>query len=529
VQAEEGASRYRGRKATFALAQIEVNSTHTNGVDAGPEHLTPRWTLTGNDIPYWAAWSGNGWVILSEDPFHAPNPDDDRPETDTERATREHNEKVAHLGLGASLPESTKTEEPQEEPMQVDKEEEKTYAFSWTQDTSSVTITVPVPSATTRKDINVQISPDTLSLSINSQDNLTPPLSSFVAKGHAFWSNVVQDESTWTYDAAKGEIEIELQKSEGDTIRWPSVFVPGGDDDDEDDFEDVPETFAPSTLAAFRESFNHAVHTRDDNIDEEPHLPPRALPALLREEMDLDFDDDEDDFDQRTEGAFADLGAGTVGRSALIGFVSFDGTASWSHQPASVLSLPVTCAGPDYEAQAGIIVKTAVDGLVFTPPRVGNPSKTPWVHAGTNPALAFVISSKRDLRLVRHVSSSNLPAVKTGHNTRSGNSSVEVAGARGAGGAGSGSTSTSTATSSPTATLGATVFAFDSGSGTGNGNVYIYYAPTQGNAQTALQGVVSVSGGDRGSLLGVGAVSVNGRQVVVALCENQLVVLGGVL
>jgi hypothetical protein len=66
----------------------------------------------------------------------------------------------------------------------------------------------------------------------------------------------------------------------------------------------------------------------------------------------------------------------------------------------------------------------------------------------------------------------------------------------------------------------------------GNGNAYIYYPPpTGGDGTAALQGVVSVCGGDRGALLGVGSVRVPGRDedVVVALCEHALVVLGGVL
>lgn len=72
------------------------------------------------------------------------------------------------------------------------------------------------------------------------------------------------------------------------------------------------------------------------------------------------------------------------------------------------------------------------------------------------------------------------------------------------------------------------MLAFDSGSSSaGQGNVYIYYPAT--SKTNAQQGVLSISGGERGALLGVGCVKVNGKDVVVALCENELVVLKGVL
>jgi hypothetical protein len=73
---------------------------------------------------------------------------------------------------------------------------------------------------------------------------------------------------------------------------------------------------------------------------------------------------------------------------------------------------------------------------------------------------------------------------------------------------------------------GTTVLAFDAG-GMASGNVYVYYPPV--NKTTGKQGVVQVSGGDRGALLGVGEVEVGGRRVVVALCEHKLVVLIGVV
>ena len=59
------------------------------------------------------------------------------------------------------------------------------------------------------------------------------------------------------------------------------------------------------------------------------------------------------------------------------------------------------------------------------------------------------------------------------------------------------------------------------------GNVYVYYPPDDN--MYAKQGVVGVSGREKGGLLGVGKFSVDGKEVVVVLCEKELVVLHGVL
>lgn len=459
VQEEEG-GKFKPRKVTFDLCEVEVSGSATNGIDANPEVLQPKWSLNGRDLPYHATWSDEGWIVLSEETF-GEAAKEKKTETETERTARKHLQKIDRLGLGATLPESERLQAPEEEEEEEEMDvDDKPYPFSWSQDSSSVTITVPVPGMS-RKDINVDIKADKLSLSVSS--NVEPPLSAFTGRDHALWSNIIVDESTWTYDADKAEVEITLQKGAEDTMRWPSVFVPG--DDDDDDSDDVPETFGASTLAAIRNSFSHARQTDTD----EPQDNPPALPALLRETMDIEFDDDED-----TEGQI-DATGGSVGRATLIGFIR-DGEATWSRQQTSVLSLP---ANSD-----GIIVKSAVDGLLFAPPTsdTANPARTPWTHLATIPALAFIMSSKRDLRLVRHVTSPQT-----------------------------------------------TVFAFDSGSGTGNGNVYVYYQPVAGDkVTTARQGVVSVSGGERGALLGVSCIT-GDRPVVVALCEHELVVLDGLL
>lgn len=460
VVQESSGSKYAPRTATFDLLEVSLDPSHTNDIDAG-EALKPSWELTGGDLPLWAAWAEGGWVVLSEEPFGLRP--EAREETDAEKQAREHKEKKAKLGLGAHLPTAEQTPAdtpPPEEAMDVDTEEPKQYPFHWTQDSTSVTITIPVPPGTPRDAISVDFTPSSVFVSVKAP-SLPVPLFAFLSAGaHTFWSEVAS--STWTYEADEGKLQLELEKQPGDA-RWPSVFIPDDSDDD-----DVPETFSPSTLAAIRESFGK-VQTRTD--DQMPDTNP-TIPALLREQ--LDFDED-DDFAERTEGTFSDLSAGSVGRNVLFGSIS-NGQASWSRQPAAVLSLPLLTTEPELPSGQGVIVRNAVDGLLISPTADG------WKHQGTNPALAFVMSSKRDLRLVRHA-------------TRTQDGRGE-----------------------------SLVLAFDAGSGTGQGNAYLYWPPKAGE-DTARQGVLGVSGGDRGALLGVGEVEVGERRIAVALCEKSLVVL----
>lgn len=461
VVQESSGSKYAPRTATFDLFEVSIDPSHTNDIDAG-EKLQPEWELTGGDLPLWAAWAEGGWVVLSEEAF-GPRPEA-REETDAERAAREHKEKKAKLGLGAHLPTAEQTPAdtppPEAEAMDVDTEQPKQYPFHWTQDQGSVTITIPLSSGTPRDAISVDFTPSSVSVSVKAP-GLSVPLFAFLSAGaHTFWSEVAQ--STWTYEADEGRLTLELEKQPGDA-RWPSVFIPDDSDDD-----DVPETFSPAALAAIRESFGK-VQTRTD--ESMPETNP-TIPALLREQ--LDFDED-DDFAERTEGAFSDLSAGSVGRNVLFGSI-VAGQAVWSRQPAAVLSLPLLTTEPDLPAGQGVIVRNAVDGLLIAPTPDG------WKHEGTNPALAFVMSSKRDLRLVRHATRK-----EEGH-------------------------------------AASLVLAFDAGSGTGQGNAYLYWPPKKGE-DTARQGVLGVSGGDRGALLGVGEVVVGERRIAVALCEKSLVVL----
>lgn len=374
--------------------------------------------------------------------------------------------------------------------MEVD--EARGNPYFWTQDAESLSLTIPVPDSVSRAVINIGFTSTSFSFTLSqTPSDLSPQLMELLSKPtRQLWTSIDVDASTWTFDSSKHIIEVDLKKIDENT-RWPSIFFPAEDDDDV--YEEVPETLSASTLAAVRETFNN-IKTRGPD---EPEMMHPAMPALLREEMDFDLDDGED-FGEGG-GVYGELGGGSkVGRDVLVGYVEVgSGKASWSKATNSVLSVPIN--GSDDNS---IIVKQAVDGLVFRP--TTDLSKKPWTHIFTNPALAFVISSKHDLRFVRHLITS--PISRADPTSPSVFKKAKV----------------------DPEPVQSTVLAFDSGSSSaGQGNVYIYYPPT--SKTNAQQGVLSISGGDRGALLGVGCVKVDGKDVVVALCENELIVLKGVL
>ncbi|WVR07223.1 hypothetical protein IAU60_004264 [Kwoniella sp. DSM 27419] len=478
------------QQTTFELLELCVDFAKTNEVDDGPiEQLQVTWRLQGGDLPVWTGWNGDGWLVLSAEEF-AMRQAHVQEETLEQKEKREREEKVAKLGLGASLgPMADRDDQ-----MTID-EPDHAQPYNWTQDAESLSIRVPLPSGVARADLQVQLSPTGLSLALSPDSIPSPALAAFLTKpDRSWWTSIDVTTSSWTFDPAKCMLELDLAKEDENT-RWPSVFAPA-DDDDEDDYAEVPETLSSATLAAVRETFNHIKTRGPDEPDTHP-----AMAALLREEMDFDLDDGED-YGDGQDGMYSELGGGgKVGREVLVGSVK-DGIPTWSKATTSILSMPMSGTSGN-----GIIVKNAVDGLLFEPGV--EPARQAWEHTSINPALAFVMSSKRDLRLVRHLTMDASLHPHEGAELSSPSSSKRNK-------------------TSESASKHTTVFAFDSGSSSaGQGNLYVYY-PAE-SATGALQGVIPVSGGERGALLGVGAVRVNNRNVVVALCENELVVLKGVL
>lgn len=463
--------KYRSQTTAFELLEVSVDPTRRTSIFTSPvEKLDVLWTLRGGDLPFWCTWSGNGWLLLSGEEYSAP-PGYEPQETEEAKCKREEAERNTRLGVGASAPAS----EPSATDIVLDTTNGDNQArlteqpYSWTQTLDLLSVIIPFPAGTKRSDISIQLNSDSLSLSLSPSCALTPSpaLSSLLQTNPTkqFWAPVDLASSTLTFDQLKSQLELDLVKL-GDSTRWPSVFSPSDEDDEDED--DVPETIPASTIAAVQQTLN-SIKTRQPGEPEGNHP---AIPALLREEIDFDLEDGED-FGEAPEGAYAESSGGSkVGREVLVGYIK-DGDASWSRAPTSVLSIPLN--------QFGIVVKSAVDGLLFDPPS-SDPSRTPWKQKSTSPALAFVLSSKRDLRIVRHLTTSK----------------------------------------------GTTVLAFDAGSSsTASGNAYVYYPPA--SSTSAKQGVIRVSGVERGALLGVACVETQGKEVVVALCEKELVILHGVV
>lgn len=119
-----------------------------------------------------------------------------------------------------------------------------------------------------------------------------------------------------------------------------------------------------------------------------------------------------------------------------------------------------------------------LDALLFSPP--ATPPTTTFGHIKTFPALAFVLSSKRQTKYILHA------------------------------------TSTVLAFSTPT-------------TASAQGDLFVY-RDAEGK-DTAASGVVKLGGGEDGELLGVKGVRVGGEGdgVLVALCERRLVVVRGLL
>lgn len=465
----------RTQDRMFDLVEISIDPTRRNGVDADPEKLTKTWTLKSGDVPYWTTWWQSGWMILSGEEYRRAEEESNVGSTSAA---------PSRLGVGAGLHEVAPVESESEGAMKIAEGQE--WPFSWTQTSESITMTFDFPAGTQRSDINVKIGAEDLEVQVkDTVPPLKPVLRTYLDQPTRPWYSEVDAElSTFTF-TEKGVLELELVKA-NDHSRWPTIFEPT----DEDSEEEVPETLDARTLAAVRETFSN-IRTRGDDEPEGQHP---AIPALLREEMEIDLDDDED-YDQ-AEGPYGD-GGGKVGRDCLIGYIK-DGQAKWTKTTSTILSLPM----PGHDTSAGVVVKSAVDGLLYSPDNGSDPSQTAWRHVSTSPALAFVLSSKRDIRLVRH-----LDGAKQGD----GASPPDAKKAR---------------TETPGQT---TVLAFDAGS-TGaqaQGNVYVYYPPT--SKIIAKQGLVGISGRERGALLGVGAVKVGAKEVVLALCEKELVVLSGVV
>ncbi|KAH7915485.1 hypothetical protein BJ138DRAFT_1077421 [Hygrophoropsis aurantiaca] len=176
------------------------------------------------------------------------------------------------------------------------------------------------------------------------------------------------------------------------------------------------------------------------------------------------------------QGEMDDEVDSSIGRSASLTWVKEDGTTpAWTtdHPPLNLLSTNFPGAG----LATSLMVKNGIDGTLFSLYTATSEDSLPtWTHSCTYSALAFVLASKQDTRFTYHVSSN-------------------------------------------------AVLAFENGAQDRGGNVYIYRS-VRPNQLWAKQSVLKVGDGAAGSLLGVGAVkNVQGKYIIICLCERELVVM----
>jgi hypothetical protein len=317
--------------------------------------------------------------------------------------------------------------------------------YAWTQDSEEVTVALPFPSSTSKGDINVLFSPQTLTVLVQNADfprYAAAPL----------WGGISPSSSFWTWDAhgahTYGLLTLHLEKQHAGT-RWPHIFNASSGQ------TEVAETLDPSELYAIRESL-------EKYTAELQQQGGGARPSLADGEADEEVDS-------------------TVGTDTCITWVYANGTdPAWAHEdwdvPFTVLSTPL----PGSSSEISMVVKHAIDGPCFVLSNEDAPSGRPvWTHMSTYSALAFVLASKRDTRFTYHVPSK-------------------------------------------------AVVAFEGGGGEYGGNLYLYRDAEPKN-NSAKQAILRLTENTSGSLLGVGAVHVEGQTAILCLCEKELVVLRNVL
>lgn len=356
--------------------------------------------------------------------------------------------------------------------------------YSWTQTSDSVTIAIPLPADTPKEHIKVTFSPRALTVLIEGADYGQNGITDVPIIAPRFtlkplWDGIHPSTSLWTFDRAAesqyGILALHIDKQHEGT-RWPQVFSPAGQDGE----EEVPETLDPSELYNIREALEKYTAALRDGTDASGLGLGQGVPSLAEGERDDDVDL-------------------SVGKSACLTWVGVDGTSpAWAagtdghagdDAPVQVLSTPFP--GAAGTLKISLVAKHGLDGATFTlqPPTAAasatndpdahDSARPRWEHTSTYSALSFVLASKRDTRFVHHVASE-------------------------------------------------AVFAFESGARDLGGNVYIYrgVGPKE---NWAKQTILRIGGGDAGSLLGVGLMKVQGKIIVLCLCEGELVVLHDVL
>lgn len=347
---------------------------------------------------------------------------------------------------------------------------EKPPPYSWTQTSESVTIAFPLPSTTSKADIQVKFSMRELNLQITGHNlgSSGAPIPNYASK--ELWDGISPSSSYWTWDREGshtfGLLTLYLDKQHEGT-KWAQVFAAAGAsasaEAGPDDVE-VPETLDPSELWHIRESLEKYTAALRTGEDASGLGLGRGVPSLAEGEIDEEVD-------------------ASVGRSAYVTWVGADGSnPSWPSQTRdlSFQLLSTALPGSEPSSDHSIIIKNDLDGAVYSLlPTTDLESPPSWKHVSSYSALAFVLASKTDTRFTYHIPSK-------------------------------------------------AVLAFENGLRDRGGNVYIYRASNV-KEKWAKQAILKVGDGDGGSLLGVGEVTTqDNRKIILCLMERELVLIKGI-
>lgn len=520
-----------------AMLRLPVYDKAAEAKDALPT-LSSQWSLVSEEAPYHSYIDSSGMAYLvGEAPLTSSLSTQLEPESST---------------AGPSSAPSAPTEAAASSaPVQ-----RRLPPYAWTQTSDTVTLAFSLPVYLTTSMVRAHFSPRGLSLTLSpasapgpsnpdasitqlSDDATQATLEADDAATHAnrehaevvaeslragayaarrTWDDIDANGSVWTIERVKPSVpggketsllSLHLEKKHAGT-RWTAVFAPRDaemEDAEEEDFDDeeVPETLDPTELLAQLEGLEK--YTAAPGLNE---AQTRALgatwsgesgggggPALSTQHDSLLHDGLEAEDAQ-------------VGRTAIVTQViqrtagSVDDAlqlrtsathATLATEKALAVPLPTAAVG----RRGALVLKPQgeLDGQLFEPPH--NASTWKWAHEVTFPALAFVLASKRDAqRVLLHTSPEGASVV------------LAFEGA-----------------SNPTA-------AARQGTSSDAGSLFVYCAPREPKAQHALSHVIQLGaratqGVSSGSLIGAAALALGGKQVLLCLCERQLLVLTDLL
>ncbi|KAF9267445.1 hypothetical protein L218DRAFT_920313 [Marasmius fiardii PR-910] len=342
--------------------------------------------------------------------------------------------------------------------------EVKPHPYSWIQTSDSVTVAFPLPSTTQKPQIHVRLTSQSLSLTIDGVQNPNLLVPLPKYSSKPLWDRIQPSTSYWTWDR-EAEHAFGLLSLHLDKQNEGTKWM---------------HVFASAGITP-------AAEADAEDMEVPETLDPSEL-WHIRESLEkytaaLMTGEDASGLglgrgvSSLAKGEMDEELDASVGRNAFLSWFGRENGSRPSWAPTGteinfqLLSLPVPGG---HDSPLSLIVKEGVDGVVYT---LRNSAEEPrWVHSSTFSAIAFVLAAKRDVRFTFHSRD--------------------------------------------------TVYALENGSLNRGGNAYIYRSVSRGELW-AKQAILRVSEGSGGSLLGMGALVVDGtkKRVLVCLQERELTLL----